>query len=264
MCILCFLFSLSALAQTEVLTNQTILQLQKAGLGKDLIKAKISNSQCNFDLSTDGMLALKKAGVADEVVTAMFTKANNAPAPATPTDALESGIYYHNLTTNTFDDVDGSLFTNSKAGGFGETLKRSVSGLFNAKNRVSLSGNAARLKITSTTPTFLFVFDKEKSMANFANSYFSSATSPNDFFLVSLTVGKNDREVVVGKYNNVSSDIGVDDAVKVSFNVKKLQKGTYEVTTANPLPAGEYCFMYSASSLGEGVTHKVFDFAIRP
>ncbi len=63
----------------ETLTNQSIIQLQRAGLGKDVIKAKVENSQGNFDLSTDALLTLKKAGVADEVITEMFNKRSSKP-----------------------------------------------------------------------------------------------------------------------------------------------------------------------------------------
>jgi hypothetical protein len=67
---------------------------------------------------------------------------------------------------------------------------------------------------------------------------------------------------VVGKENNIKSDVGIDDDVKVTFNSKKLSKGVYEITPAVPLKSGEYCFMFAASSMAAGQTHKVYDFSI--
>ncbi len=71
-------------AQTnDVVTNQTITQLSKAGIGKQIIFAKIDNSVCNFDVSTDGLIALKRDGVPDDIVAAMIAKGNPAAqAPA--------------------------------------------------------------------------------------------------------------------------------------------------------------------------------------
>lgn len=264
----------------EVVTNETVLKLQKAGLNKDIIKSKIESSQCNFNLSVDALMALKKAGVADEVVTAMMNRskpqqqpadgpraensANNAgPANNNAELALESGIYYYNSSTSEYVELDPTILTNSKSGGVGEALKRSVSGLFNAKSKAALSGKEANLRIKDNNPLFVFVFDTDKKGLNDNNHSESNVESPNEFFLVKLQIGKNDREIVVGKSNSVSSDFGIDEASKVSFKYKKVKRGVYEVSFSNGIPAGEYCFMYGASTAsGQGITHKVFDFGV--
>lgn len=252
---------------TEVLTNQTIIQLQKAGLGKEVIKAKIQSSVCNFDLSTDGLIALKKAAIADEVINAMLLKASTPnPTPAKEEVSampLTSGIYYFDTTTNKYIEFDPSVLTNQKSGGLGESVKRSITGLFNAKQRASLSGKEAAMKINSNRPVFLFVFDTTAGGFSNSNTVWSSVQSPNEFFLVRLTVNKNSREVVVGKENNVKSDMGIDDELKVPFTTKKLKKGLYEVTPTTTLQSGEYCFMFAASSMYAGQTHKVYDFSVR-
>jgi WXXGXW repeat (2 copies) len=70
-------------AQNDVLTNQSIIQLWKAGISKSVIGAKINSSQCNFDLSTNGLVDLKNNGVPDDIVTSMVNKGNSV-APAAP------------------------------------------------------------------------------------------------------------------------------------------------------------------------------------
>ncbi|MDQ4122284.1 MAG: hypothetical protein M3209_12665 [Acidobacteriota bacterium] len=62
----------SALAQTETLTNAEIIKMSQAGLNKQIILEKISVSTAKFDLSTDELVNLKKEGVDDEVISAMF------------------------------------------------------------------------------------------------------------------------------------------------------------------------------------------------
>ncbi|MDB5135822.1 MAG: hypothetical protein JWP37_2425 [Mucilaginibacter sp.] len=73
------LFPSGSYAQSnDVITNQTIIRLYRAGIGKQVIIAKIDNSTCNFDLSTDGLIDLKRNGVPDDLVSTMISKGNSA------------------------------------------------------------------------------------------------------------------------------------------------------------------------------------------
>lgn len=58
-------------ARTTVLTNADIMMLHKAGMGADVILAKIDASQPAFTTESNDLVALKKAGVPDRVITAM-------------------------------------------------------------------------------------------------------------------------------------------------------------------------------------------------
>ncbi len=71
-------------AQTaqETLTNDSIVQLTKAGLSADAIIEKIKASTTNFDLSTTALTELKSAGIADSVILQMIK--GNAPPLAEP------------------------------------------------------------------------------------------------------------------------------------------------------------------------------------
>ncbi|MEO0248176.1 MAG: hypothetical protein ABIN58_01280 [candidate division WOR-3 bacterium] len=73
-----------AAQKQEVLTNQSIIKLVKAGLPVDVINATINESEVNFDLSTDGLIALKEAKVPDEVLRAMKAKQSGSPVTTTP------------------------------------------------------------------------------------------------------------------------------------------------------------------------------------
>ncbi len=65
-------FLVPDLSPAEVLTNDTIITMVKAGIGEELIISKIKNSQSQFDLSTNGILKLKKEGVGDPIIKAMM------------------------------------------------------------------------------------------------------------------------------------------------------------------------------------------------
>ena len=75
------------------LTNEDIVRLTQAGLGAEVISAKIQASATDFDTSVEQLLELKGAGVEDSVLAAMVNKGAAAPASAkTPLDEEESFI----------------------------------------------------------------------------------------------------------------------------------------------------------------------------
>ena len=87
------LFSLcipSALIPQQTLNNESIIKLVKAGLSDDLIISTVNAAPGAYDTSADGIIALKRAGASDKVVSALVTKAAvttqpssmSAPAPA--------------------------------------------------------------------------------------------------------------------------------------------------------------------------------------
>lgn len=56
----------------EVLTNDSVVAMVKAGLGDAIITQKIKSSAARFDTSTDGLIALRKAGVSEKVMAAIM------------------------------------------------------------------------------------------------------------------------------------------------------------------------------------------------
>lgn len=86
LCGLSFVLLVPSLSAAEVLTNDTIVMLVKAGLGEGLIISKIKMSQGQYDLSTNGILQLKKDGVGDKIIQAMM-EASAKPAPSEPRTA---------------------------------------------------------------------------------------------------------------------------------------------------------------------------------
>src|SRR5215831_4479619 len=89
-CILLIFFlilsSVISFAQTEVLTNSTIIELTKAGLAPDLIVAKMHSSSPKFDVSATALIELKRSGVDDGVIAWMIQSATKS-ATTTPEGA---------------------------------------------------------------------------------------------------------------------------------------------------------------------------------
>jgi hypothetical protein len=60
-------------ADANVLHNQDVIKMVKAGLDDTLIIAKISSSKCQFDTSTDALIQLKQSGVSAAVLKAIVS-----------------------------------------------------------------------------------------------------------------------------------------------------------------------------------------------
>src|SRR5439155_24197848 len=75
----------------EVMTNQTVVEMVKAGLSERVIVAKIRTSPTNFDVRTDALIALKKNGVPEKVIEAILsTSATEAYAESSTSGAPHS------------------------------------------------------------------------------------------------------------------------------------------------------------------------------
>jgi hypothetical protein len=72
------------------LTVDGVISMLSAGISSDVIVTKIQKSGQSFDLSTDDIVRLKKAGASDEVMKSMMT--SSAPAPVVvPVDTMPRG-----------------------------------------------------------------------------------------------------------------------------------------------------------------------------
>lgn len=104
----CFNFS-AAQVQTEILSNSDVVSMVKSGLGTSLIISKIKDSKGAFDVSAQGLVNLKNAGIDDGIIGAMLEKSripretkpdvsaiadgnqtviNSVPPVSSPADAL--------------------------------------------------------------------------------------------------------------------------------------------------------------------------------
>ena len=91
-----FLFSLPLAAATSTapakseaaFSNKDVIKLVKLELGDDVVIGKIKQAaDVAFDLSTDGLVQLKQAGVSSRVITAMLEKTTPPAAPPSMPDA---------------------------------------------------------------------------------------------------------------------------------------------------------------------------------
>ena len=234
-----------SLAQ-EVLTNDSVVQMVKAGLPEAVVVAKIKSTATKFDLKTDSLVNLKKAGVSDKVLEAMVAAGSGSPTagamPAAPAPAVAAGaLKNQDVIYQLVGDRYVEMFATSA------NLETNMA-FFQSKSEVVLEGRKAQYRTTEKRPVFL--------------STYSSTDAP----LVRLKPGDahNDRNLKIGSGAFMpfggTQKMGVRNEDKIAISIERDPRGFYRVTPAAPLPPGEYGFIL-ATGFGAG-SGKVYDFGV--
>ena len=270
--------SLPAVAQ-EVMNNDEVITLAKAGLNPSLIIGKIKTSKTNFDLSTDSLIKLKQSGVTDEVVAAMLEAKSGKPVSTTPATANGSSratgdpndpMAQHNYGIYLYEVREGSpkmtqLMPNVSAqnrtgGGF--TAAVTPFGLGKVKTKANLPGRNAALQILDTMPVFYFYLDTASGGLNTASGI---PSTPNEFTLVRFNQRSDNREVTISKANSWGAKGGLSDEYVVALKAEDLGNGIFKITPQADLKKGEYGFYLlnsGNSNTSAGMGSKFFDFGV--
>jgi len=271
--VLSALVVVSAQDSAEVLTNEKVVTMVKAGLPPGIIITKIHSSKTNFDTSTEQLITLKNSKVPDEIITAMVNASSHDSSakaaigagdatrtdPNDPMSAHEAGIYLYQEVRGEklMTQLEPATSKQTKSGGF---LASAVTyGIAKIKFKASLSGASAPMQVPVARPVFYFYFEVKNSGLS-TNSYY--ATSPNEFVLVKFDQKSNSREVTVSQANAFGAQSGTMDKAARAFTVEKLSPGVYRVTPQEDLTEGEYGFYNGSNAQGASVA-KIFDFSIK-
>ena len=227
-----------AVAQAPM-TNQSVIDLAKAKMSDDIILDAIRGSKPGFDLSANGLIALKNAGVSDAVLQEMLrVNSGGAAAPAAGGAAVAGGLNPEEVVLIDGGAEQGMKYLSpqlraaARALGFGGMAQYAV-----------LAGEAARLR-TSKTPKFRIAVP-------------NNAQPESYFTLASFAVRNNgSREVQVGGvYISYSTGINRDRVVPVSYEQAADQSKApanftiFEVTTDKALDKGEYAVVLYSSQI---------------
>ena len=258
------------LGAQQSLNNDSVVKLAKAGLSEDLIVSTINTQPGVYDVSTDGLIALKGAGVSDKVVAAIVAKAaGSAPAAAAPTPQApaptaenpddpmgqhEPGIY---LMTTTQEGKRKMVFIDRVGAG----REKAHMGFVSASRKAEIPGPRAATRTTDANPVFYMYFPPSSNIGNE-----SSISSPTQFSLLSLEDKKDHRETAVAKAGMFGHFSYGNDAKKTSlFSSERMRPYAYKVTVSANLAPGEYAFIASTTMVGSatGEAHVViYDFGV--
>jgi len=263
----------------EVMNNDEVITLAKAGLNPTLIVGKIKTSKTNFDLSTNSLIKLKQAGVTDDVVAAMLEAKSGKPvtsAPSTgngggrasgdPNDPMAPhnfGIYIHEMKDGQpkMTQLQPNVSAQNRTGG-GFTAAVTPFGLGKVKTKANLPGRNASLQIESISPVFYFYLDSTSGGMNTASGI---PSTPNEFTLVRFNQRSDNREVTISKTNSWGGKGGLSDEYVVPLKAEDLGNGIFKVSPAIDLKKGEYGFYLlnsGNSNVNAGIGSKFFDFGV--
>lgn len=250
-------FSL-AQTKTETLTNSNIISLHKAGLDDDIILAKIDASSCKFDMSTDGLIALKNAGLSKDVIAAMQSKTSGRksivakdsngsktvekPSVKDKLPILETlnAIYFYDKETQGTGPLErsqASYKTKTKAFGYG-----------GASFVYELDGKTSPVRKQAGAPLSFIV---------------NTGSSPGEGFILYRTVvTKSARQAVVSDFGGAFNSGAKGSKGVISFDMHELKPGLYELIPSAKLEKGEYVFITKNAYTGAGSTASVYAFGI--
>jgi hypothetical protein len=266
-------------SRAETLTNASVVTMAQVGLGPDAIIAKIKTSPNAFDLSTDQLIALKKAGVPDAVIAAMLNASvggavsasaavdSTSPDPKAP---HAGGIYLLEAGPGAphMERIDATHSNQTKSSGV--LAYAFTYGIAHVKIKTVLPNPTARVRTNDPRPAFYFYFDEANAgiSGNRVGGVWlpGAVTSPSEFSLVRFEVNNGEREAVLGQFNITGMKTGVMDNARVDFSYDDVSPGVFKVTPSADLPPGEYAFVYSVqasgSALGGSASARIFDFAV--
>lgn len=243
------LFVVFAHAQ-ELLDNDSVMAMKRAGLSDAVILAKIRTSQTKFDVSTQALVALKQAGISDQIIEAMV--GSSGPGGATrPPVAVTPGP--RTATVAALPQARESIF--HMRGDQYIELVPAISSLetnfafFQSKSELVLKGRKAAYRITERQPVFF------------------SMWAPNEVPLVRLKPGDDhdDRNLKYssGSFMPFGGSVkqGVRSQDTIDVDSEKDPRGFYQLKPKEPLAPGEYGFVLTGG-FSAGAGGKIFDFGI--
>lgn len=264
----------NAPGQDDVMTNDEVITLTKAGLSPSIIIGKIRTGKSSFDLSTDSLIKLKQSGVSDDIVAAMLeAKSGRSTAAAAgpsmsgdPNDPMAK----HSFGIYLYEEKDGqrkmtqlqpNVSAQNRTGG-GFTAAVTPFGLGKVKTKANLPGRTAALQITTPSPVFYFYLDTASGGLNTSSGV---PSTPNEFTLVRFNQRSDNREVTIAKVNSWGGKGGLSDEYVVPLKSEDLGNGIFKITAAGELRKGEYGFYLlnsGNSNVNAGIGSKFFDFGV--
>jgi hypothetical protein len=213
-------------ATSAAMTNADVIKLAKLGFGSDVIKAKIDGaSSVNFKTDVDDLVALKSAGVSQDVISEMLKRASGGAAGSAGAVMGPPGGNPMDVTMVTTDG--------------GNIHLRGISGTISTTNAFvtvlehnNFPGMAASVRTHDARPSFIV----------------NSQDQPKGhFYIVSLEVdtGDQDRSLKLGnsKFWGGMKNVGAPDKDnQISYDAVQVagNSNQWKLTPTKDLKPGEY------------------------
>lgn len=232
------------LVAEEVLSNQSVVKMVAAGLGEEVVVAKVKEApRTDFHLEVDDLVELRKAGVGERVVAAMLER--NRPTPLSPQAAMEKSM---GMTS-----IEVSLKTGEKIVPLVIVRgTRSNAGfLYWSNDFVNFQGLHAKVRVSEKRPALLI---RSNGVTPTWGHYSIGKLDVDKKHDVRSLKISSTRQAFKGAY------VSPDTDWTVPFEIAEEGEGLWRITPKEALPPGEYGWYVDpfAGLQGGGI----FDFGV--
>lgn len=232
----------------EMMTNDSVIKLLRAGLSEDLVVTTINSSPGKYDTSANALIALKKAGAGDKVVAAMILKASSGTTPtgapeaparaagtadapavslapgALPAGVDSVGVYYLDKSGSHWQEVPAEVVNFKKEG----ALKHYASaGVLKGEMTGLVGGNRSPLMLKLPAQFILYV---------------PEGRAPGEYQLVHLHANADSREFRAAN-GGIVHDAGGALRDVLDYTPKKIAPRVYLIEMNEDFDRGEYGFL---------------------
>ena len=259
----------------QMMDNTAVIKMTKAGLSPEIVAASVSSVAGHYDISPDALIALKKAGVGDTVISAMIAR-NAGGAPAGPGSGSASGGFggtgagsgaagfggTANATGGVPAGVDSvGLYYKDKEGGWSEVGAEVVN--FKTAGALKHIGSAGIVKGDLNGHVNGFHSHLGIGPGTEFILYVPEGTSPGEYQLIRFRIGGDSREFrsLTGGVVHTSGGAARDT---VEFTSKKIAPRIYSITLPSEANKGEFGFLPPVDSGGKNVNSsgKMYTFTV--
>lgn len=256
---LCFFVACFQIAHAQApstLTNSGVLSMVKAGFSEGIIIEKIRTSTTQFDTSVEALMALKEAGVTDNVIRLMInpaTKADEAQVvgPGVGRAAAPGGCEAGPGQTPLWMSGASPAMWYSEQG----TSKR-IEMMYERGTINNIFAVFVRVSLLELHPI-------KAALRLKGGEVFWTCLNPTDGPLVkfSLDQRSDERNTSLGRGGPWSQGHSISKEDLVPITYQKTPQGYWEIKPVKPLIAGEYGFVPQGSGIF-GLGERVYAFGI--
>lgn len=245
----------SPAAKAEPIGNGGLVALHKAGLSGEAIVAKLRSGPCDYDTSTEALIALHKADVPQAVIVAMINHCSAAQQQAITAGGHIPGIFLVSAALRE-EALHPAAHSSVKVTGNGSILFPTIARL--------IVPQAAAQVTAPARPTFLFAFAVNAAHApEFGEFNGGEVTAPTEFSLVRFRVEDGVRQVTIGRVQPYVEISGIDPKNTLPFAVSDLGGGMFRVEMPQDLPPGQYGFILMGErERRKGTLFRIYDFGV--
>lgn len=264
------------------MTNTDVINMVAAGLSEPIILEAIRGAKSrSFDVTPNGLIALKKGGVSDAVIAVMMNpsapvaagvsvaakepaereppRAASASAPAAvsanrpvpPIVAAEPGLYY--VGDQGLVRVDAKTPYQTRTGS--RLVSRLTLGIKPSRINAMLMGLRSDLQVSSAPQFYMHL-----------GQILGQSESIGEYYLVKFTVKEAGarREIEIGSASFAKFQAGFPEKDLFQIDVTRVDRDVYQVSPKSALGGGEYGILQlPQGSAPAPLPRKIFDFGVR-